>query len=231
MKTFARRGLVGNRFPVRAATAWRLAAGMAIAALSLASCGGGDDRLLFSADIPSNRAVDGFVTRTVPIGTDNVFLAQDNGAVQAGTDPLTLSESRAFLDFPLDGAGGVPAGARIESAVLHAFVSRIDAASGFRFPLVLEIVPVFAPLDPSDFGATADPAVSVIFEFSPTRDNGNFVSIDVTPLLRKAIADGSRRLELRVRPGVSAAGPGLAVIEDAGIFDTAPRLQADYFLN
>ena len=232
METIARRGRAGKWFAARAVSACRLAAGAAIMALLFTGCGGGEAPVLFSADIPSNRAADGFVTRTVPPGAENaVILALDNGAVQAGIDPATLSESRAFLDFPLDGAAGVPPGARIQSAVVHLFVSRIDAASEFRFPLVLENVPPFAPLDASDFDAPAVSAVSVTQEISPTRDSGNFVYIDVGPLLREAIGGGLRRLDLRVSPGVPAAASGLVVIEDAGIFDTAPRLQVQYFRN
>lgn len=200
-------------------------------ALSLAGCGGGQTPVLFSADIRSNRTADGFVTRPSPPGVDNVSLALDNGAVQAGIDPATLSESRAFLDFPLDGAGGVPPGARIVTAFLHMFVSRVDAVTLDSFPLVLEIVPPFAPLDATDFDAAPISIVAVTQPISPTVHNPNFVDIDVAPLLKEAIGGGLRRLELRVRPGPSPSGSGLVRIEDLAIFDTAPRLQVEYFRN
>ena len=208
---------------------WRLAAGAAMVALLLGSCGSGQSSSLFTTDIRSNRAADGFVTRTVPAGTDNAVPALDNGAVQAGIDPVTSSESRAFLDVPLEGAGGVPAGARIVTAFLQVHFSGIDAIGNATFPIVLEIVPPFHPLDPSDFDAVPASGVVVTRNIFPSVDRGNFVDIDVAPLLEEALGLGLRRLEVRVRPGLPAAAPGLVRIEDLAIFDTAPRLQVEYF--
>jgi hypothetical protein len=47
-------------------------------------------------------------------------------SVLAGIDPDTGFESRAFLDFPLTGAGGIPGSAIINSATLDIFINSIS---------------------------------------------------------------------------------------------------------
>jgi len=89
--------------------------------LAMSGCGGGDSSTppTFVTSIPSNPAFDGDILNGTLLSPAN------SPSLLAGIDPFTPSEYRAFLVFPLTGAGGVPGNAFIDSAILDIFINRI----------------------------------------------------------------------------------------------------------
>src|SRR3569832_1993553 len=93
-----------------------LASAVACTVLGLAGCGGGGDSgppppPVFSTQIMSDQKIDGDIDQT---GPNSFTITQgDTEFVLAGIAPDTLNESRAFLDFPLTGANGIPTDAII----------------------------------------------------------------------------------------------------------------------
>jgi len=78
--------------------------------LVLAGCGGGNSSpQIFSTSILSDPANDGDIELTLSnTYTITQGMSPSVQSVFAGVDPATSNEFRAFLDFPLGGAGGVP---------------------------------------------------------------------------------------------------------------------------
>jgi hypothetical protein len=94
-----------------------------VAAFGLMSCGGGDSDggppPTFTVQISSDPGFDGDIQETSPVTfTVTQGMSPTVQSVFAGIDPATLTEFRAFLDFPLGGAAGLPADANIDSAFL-----------------------------------------------------------------------------------------------------------------
>jgi len=122
-----------------------------------------------------------------------------------------LPEYRAFLTFPLDGVTGqdvVPSGVPIISATVELFVTEVGFAG--TVPTFLDLVP-YGVLDAGDFDAAFLDFRSLDFFSS---DTGNFVLIDVTPIMQTAqirdLFDFQIRLSLDFGvsvAGVQAAGP------------------------
>jgi len=203
----------------------------AILAIALSACGGGgDSRDIFVAQILSDQQADGDIAfdpflslYTITNGPDTVFFGIDEGN-------LNLPEFRAFLDFPLDGSTGgdvVPLGATIRSAAIEVFVNQLGFATSV--PTLVDLVQYsISGLTAGDFDspplATRPP-----FDFLPL-DVGNFVAVDVTPLMVEAqrlrLADFQVRFLLDFVPGAN----GLVGIEDRpAIALTAPLLTVEYY--
>jgi len=96
---------------------------IACAVISLTGCNNGDDDVgpptVFTTQIESDPGFDGDIEQTSP--TTFAITQGMSPTVQsvfAGIDPVAHTEFRAFLDFPLTGAGGVPGNAIIDSAFL-----------------------------------------------------------------------------------------------------------------
>jgi len=98
---------------------------LAFAVLSLAGCGDGGGHHDYGADpapkyttqIMSDPAYDGDieqVTATTYAVTQG--MSTNVQSVFAGIDPVAMTEFRAFLNFPLTGAIGVPGNAIIDTA-------------------------------------------------------------------------------------------------------------------
>ena len=202
----------------------------AILALTLAGCGGGDFRPVFVAEILSDQATDG------DIAFDGVDFVITNGPTMLlfGIDEIdpTFPEYRAFLDFPLDGSTGqaaVPVDAEIVSATLEVFIDLADFAFPFPaspIPTRLDLVQYpLSGLTPGDYDSA--PFAFRTLDFS-SADVGNYVAIDVTPLMReaqrRALADFQARFRLD-----PAAVAGLVGIEDLpNVALTAPLLVIEY---
>jgi hypothetical protein len=113
---------------------------------------------------------------TVTTNTSPLFFGVDS------LDP-NLSEFRAFLTFPLDGVTDqdvVPSGVPIISASVELFITEVRFAS--IVPTFLDLVP-YGVLGAQDFDAAFLDFRSL--DFFAT-DAGNFVLIDVTPLMQTA---------------------------------------------
>jgi hypothetical protein len=99
---------------------------LVLISLALAGCGGG----IYNNNAPptivtqilSDPASDGDIVRNTLTG-DFTITQNNTQSVFAGIDPATGDEYRAFLDFPLTGAGGVPGNAVIVSAFLDIVIN------------------------------------------------------------------------------------------------------------
>src|SRR5512133_3603018 len=128
--------------------------------LALTGCGSDnhDASPIFVTQIVSDPAFDGDIEQTAL----DVFIVTQGmiptvQSVFAGINPVTLTESRAFLDFHLGGAQGVPSDAIIESAFLDIFISSIQPLNG-TIPIRIELVSFQPPnLIPTDFNRTDQP--------------------------------------------------------------------------
>jgi hypothetical protein len=211
---------------------------VACACISLAGCGGGDDHRgpdLFTTQILSDAGFDGDIEQTGP-GTYVVTqgMSPTVQSVFAGIDPVTNTEFRAFLDFPLTGPGGVPGNAGIDSAFLEVYVDSLQPASG-TLPLLVELVAFQPPtLIGTDFDRTAQPPLASVTISPPiTRtDVGTYVPIDVTPLMIEAQRLGLADFQVRIMEDLGPPIPVLMEIDDttgANRAARAPLLTVTYF--
>ena len=208
------------------------AAVMMFVALAVAGCGGGGDhhRHPIETQILSHAAFDGDIRFDAP-GTFTIVQG-NTASVFAGIDPVTGSEFRAFLDFPLTGADGVPGDAIIDWATLDIFIDSIaiqPAASSI--PIRIELV-AFPPqtLLASDFDRAIQPALAFTTIIPPiTRaDVGHHVIVDVTVLMVEAQRRGLADFQIRILEDDRFVFPGLIEINDETV-DRAPLLTVAYF--
>ena len=213
---------------------------VAFAALSLAGCGdggggGGIPPPSITTQIMSDPAFDGDIEQTSP--TSYTVTRGTSATVQsvfAGIDPVALTEFRAFLDFPLAGAGGVPASATIDTAFLDIFVNSLQPSTG-TIPLLVELVSFQPPsLLATDFDRTVQPPLAFIRVSPPfvLADVGTNVSIDVTSLMVEAQVRGLNDFQVRILEDLGPAIPVLLEINDSTGADRAthaPVLTVTYF--
>ena len=200
----------------------------AILALALSGCGDGHGRTVFVAQILSDQPADGDIafdpvlqSFTITNGPDTLFFGIDEN------NP-NFPEYRAFLDFPLDGSTGqdvVPANAAIVSATLEVFLNEVSFAT--VVPTLLDLVPYpVSGLRPQDFNSP--PLVFRRLDFFRS-DQGNFVAIDVTPLMREAQRLGLSDFQVRFLLDFSVSDIGFIGIEDLPqVTITAPLLTVEY---
>jgi hypothetical protein len=208
-------------------------------AFALASCGGGDSGggppPLFTVQIASDSGYDGDIQETSP----STFIVTQGmspsvQSVFAGIDPATLTEFRAFFDFPLGGAGGVPAVANIDSAFLDIYINSLQAG-GTTLSILIELVNYQPPaLLETDFDRNLQPPLAYVRVTPPfvQSDVGTNVSIDVTPLMLQAQELGLADFQVRILEDLGPAIPGLIEINDttgANRSSLAPLLMVTYF--
>jgi hypothetical protein len=218
-----------------------LAAFMSLIILAMAGCGGNSS----SAPPPppnvtqilSDPVYDGDIERDSS-GTFTVTQGMTSTvqSVFAGIDPFTGAEYRAFLDFPLTGANGVPGNASIVSAILDIVVNDVILqSSNNTLPIRIELVSIPGlTLFPSDYDRTLQPAITFTTIVPPIslNDAGNHVAIDVTPLMVAAQRLGLLDFQVRILQDFVPAPPGLMEINDTtGDLreQLAPLLQVKYF--
>lgn len=210
-----------------------LAALSAFLILTLTGCGSDNDNSppIFVAEILSAAEFDGDIKLDF---TGALTIAQSNTeSVFAGIDPINGDEYRAFLDFPLAGANGVPADAIIESAFLEIFINNIVTSTD-RIPIRIDLV-FFQPpvLIESDFDfptlLASTPVTFPIF----LADSGGYVTIDVTPLMIAAQNLQLSNFQIRIMEDFENVPPGLIEINDtinpANRLTFAPLLTVNYF--
>jgi hypothetical protein len=195
---------------------------------ALAGCGGGDDaQPIFVAQIFSDQPTDGDIafdpfdnSFTITQGPSTLFFGIDD------FDP-NFPEYRAFLDFPLDGSTGgdvVPASAFIVSATLEVFVNEVSFASVVPTLIDLVTYPI-SGLRVEDYDSP--PLLTRRVNFFSS-DEGAFVSIDITGLMREAQRRGLPDLQLRFILDL-AVESGFVGIEDLPTVTlTAPLLTVEY---
>jgi hypothetical protein len=216
-----------------------LAAIMVFISLTLIGCGHRDDRApdQIVTLILSDSAFDGDIVRDSTTGLFTVTQGM-NPSVQsvfAGINPDTNAEYRAFLDFPLTGAGGVPGNAVIVSAILDIVINSISPQplTG-TIPIRIELVSLQSlTLVETDFDRTLQPALVTATITPPISqvDFGKHVSLDVTSMMKEAQRLRLANFQVRILEDLGASSPGLIEITDTtgpNRRDLAPLLQVTY---
>ena len=209
------------------------------AMLGVSSCGGGDGgygggpRATITAQIISDPVFDGDIQDTSPFTVTQGMTASVQ-SVFAGIDPATSIESRAFLDFPLTGASGIPSNAIIESASLDLYINNVIPSNG-ALPILIELVSFQPPtLIATDFDRTSQPPLASLVVSPPINaaDIGTNVPIDITPLMVHAQSLGLTDFQVRIMEDLGPAIPVLIEINDTTGADRArrgPLLTVTYF--
>ena len=195
---------------------------IACAAISLTGCGGGSSGgspppPAITTQILSDSGFDGDIQQTsATTFTVTQGMSPSVQSVFAGIDPATLTEFRAFLDFPLSGAGGVPGNAIIESAFLDIYINSLQPSTA-TIPILIELVAFQPPtLLETDFDRTIQPPLAFV-RVSPSftqADVGTNVSIDVTSLMVQAQQMGLADFQVRIMEDLGPAIIGLIEIND-----------------
>ncbi len=216
--------------------------------LSTALIGCGDNNGSFgqstiTTQILSNPVNDGDIALT----TSNSFtITQGNTqTVFAGINPATGTEYRAFLDFPLTGADGVPGNAIIVSAFLDIYIdSVLLQTAGDTITIRIDLVDIEPPnpLLDSDFyrsgSISTAPALATTIvppiSLSSLSNSKNYVTVDVTDLMVQAQNLLLPDFQVRILEDNSVLGtpPGLIEIDDRTGQNRdvyAPLLQVTYF--
>jgi hypothetical protein len=215
--------------------------GLAMAAagllLGLCGCGGGGDSgppPQVMTQILTDAAYDGDIEQTSP----GVYVVTQgmSSTVQstfAGIDPVSGTEFRTFLDFPLQGPGGVPGDAIIDSAYLEFLVDNLEPPNG-SVPIRVDLVSFQPPnLIGTDFDRNAQPALGSVLVQGDVNsaDIGNFVSVDVTALMIQAQQLGLVDFQARVMEDLGPPIDTLVEIDDstgANRRSRAPLLTVTY---
>jgi len=154
-------------------------------------------------------------------------------SVLAGIDPTTRTEFRAFLNFPLGGPHGVPGNAIIDWAFLEVLVANVIPRSG-RVPIRVELVAFQPPtLFGTDFDRTVLPPLGAVLVSGPVTaaDIGQFVPVDVTPLMIQAQRRGLVDFQVRIMEDLGPASFTLIEIDNPTTADRprrAPLLTVTY---
>jgi hypothetical protein len=203
--------------------------------LGLGACGGdGSGPAPVVTYIVSDAVYDGDIEQTSP-GAYVVTQGMSSSvqSVFAGIDPASGNEFRAFLDFPLSGADGVPADAIIDSAFLEVLVNDVEPPGG-SVPIRVDLVSFQPPtLFGTDFDRSAQPPLaSTLVQGDVTKaDIGNFVAVDVTPLMIAAQQLGVVDFQVRIMEDLGPAIVTLVEIDDstgAARSSRAPLLTVTY---
>jgi len=203
---------------------------MLVASLTLVSCSGGgsDQPPIYTTQILSDPVYDGDIKLNSVSGTYTVTQPSTQ-FVLAGIDPGTPDEYRAFLDFYLDGPGGVPLNAGIASATLDIFINDILPTTG-TIPMRIDLVSFPLSLVWWDFNLADQPPLATIYVPIYQSDYRQHVVIDVTSLMREAQRRGL--LDFQVRIMKDGGSPGIIEIDDTTGTNRAllaPLLEVAYY--
>ena len=196
---------------------------------ALAGCGGGDVVVTvvpppIVKQIISDAALDG----DIEVGTSVTTITQGvTQSVFVGIDPVTLTETRAFLDFSL---ASIPLNAIIDSATLDIVVSSI-APSFASLPVLVDLVSYPQPLLAGDFNRALFATTSIVPPII-SADVGNHVRVNVTGLMQEAQSRGLSRFQVRLLKGAGGTSTGLVEINDTtgpSRASLAPQLTVAYF--
>jgi hypothetical protein len=205
--------------------------------LGLSGCGGGGDGGGYGGTgggppqqvlthIFSDPRFDGDIEQLGP-GTYTVTqgMSPSVQTLFAGFDPNAGSEFRAFLNFPLTGPNGVPGDAIIDSAFLEFLVDDLEPPNG-SLPVRVELVSFQPPnLIGTDFDRNIQPALGATLVSGDVNnlDLGQFVSVDVTPLMVQAQRLGLVDFQVRVMQDLGPPIYTLMQIDDSTASDRAQR--------
>ena len=208
----------------------------AVTVAGLSGCGGGSDGPpppppSYTTQILSDPALDGDIQDTSPFTVTQGMNANVQ-SVFAGISPADSTEYRTVLNFHLDGAGGVPGNAIIDSAFLDIFINSLQPGSA-SLPIRVELLSFQPPtLIPDDFDVTPSLAFVLAAPDFTLTDVGTNASIDVTALMQKAQDLGLVDFQIRIMEDLGPAIVGLLEINDSTGSDRtqhAPQLTVTYF--
>lgn len=173
-----------------------------------------------TTQILSNPSFDGTVTK-YPLASAMTITQGMTPAVQsvfAGIDPAIGAEYRAFLDFPLTGAGGVPGYVSIASAYLDIVINAITPypLTG-SIPIRIDLISMQSPiLVVTDFDRTIQPALASTTITPPISqsDFGQHIVVDVTSLMVEAQRLGLADFQIRILEDLGPVAPGFIEIND-----------------
>jgi hypothetical protein len=216
-----------------------LAVVVLLSMLILAACGGGGDGHreppTIVTQILSDSSFDGDIAQDPRTGAFTVTQGNTQ-SVFAGIDPASGAEFRAFLDFPLTGADGVPGDATIVSATLDVVINSIRPQPLIgTIPIRIDVVNFQPPtLIGTDFDRTIQPALASTTIIPPIDqfDLNGHVPVDVTALMREAQRFGLANFQIRIVMDFGAVAAGLIEINDTTGPNRrllAPVLQVAYF--
>ncbi|PKN11519.1 MAG: hypothetical protein CVU69_12125 [Deltaproteobacteria bacterium HGW-Deltaproteobacteria-4] len=209
-----------------------LAAISAFLILTLTGCGGDNNNSppLFVTEILSESTIDGDIE--LDSFTDVLFIDQGNTQrVRAGVDPVSGNEYRAFLHFSLV---SVPLNAIIESAFLEIFINNVDIEfPNDTIPVRIDLVSFQPPvLIESDFDFLSRLDVPPVTFPMFLADSGDYVTIDVTPLMIAAQNLKLSDFQVRIMEDFGDVPLGLIELNDTtGVNRSilAPLLTVNYF--
>ncbi|MCM0080435.1 hypothetical protein L4X63_02420 [Geomonas sp. Red32] len=197
-----------------------------LVAVTLAGCGGGgNDHPAIVQDILSNDNVDGYVVEDTA-GNRSVGLVVRDGlnTVPAGIDPVTDSEYRAFLDFPLT---SIPVRASVIDATLDLTIRDYNSTA-LSIPLRIDLVSFGTTLTTGDFDrALLIPLDTRTVNIFPS-DLNHHVVIDVTDLMLTAQRLSLADFQIRVMEDLGTVVPGRIAIDDSTNTTVAPLLTVNY---
>jgi hypothetical protein len=217
-----------------------LAALLVIIISVLSGCGSGGGSVQVTtptgvAQILSDPTYDGYIAHDPVSGAFTVTQGNTQSEF-AGIDLVSGTEYRTFLDFPLGGAGGVPANAVISSAILDIVIQSISPQPVVgTIPIRVDLVSFQPPtLIGTDFDRNSQPppATTTISPPISQGDLGNHVSIDVTSLMAEAQRLGLVNFQVRIMEDLGIVSPGFIEINDTTGVNRgtlAPVLQVTYF--
>jgi hypothetical protein len=184
--------------------------------------------LRLTTQILSRTAFDGDIRFIPPIFHSHIG---NIASVFAGIDPAEGSEFRAFLNFPLTGAGGFPGVANINSATLDIFINNFSiqpAASSI--PSRIELVS-FPPqiLLASDYDRNIQTPLAITTIIPPISraDVLRHITEDVTSLIVEAQRRGLAYFQIRILEDDGFVFSGRIEIDDTTI-NRAPLLTVTY---
>ena len=216
-----------------------LAISVVYALLCLAGCGGSSSNFTplppsVVTHILSNPRFDGDIEQT---SATTYLVTQGMSptvqSVLAGIDPTAGTEFRAFLNFPLGGSGGVPFNAIIDSAFLEVLVINVIPRNG-SVPIRIELVAFQPPtLIGTDFDRTFLPPLGAVLIFGNVTgaDIGQFIPVDVTPLMIQAQQRGLLDFQVRIMEDLGPPSFTLVEMDDPITSDRpqrAPLLTVTY---
>jgi hypothetical protein len=205
-----------------------IAISVVCALLCLAGCGGDGDGVppQIVTHILSDSRFDGDIEQTSPTTyTVTQGMSSSVQSILAGINPTAGSEFRAFLDFPLSGSDGVPENAIIDSAFLEVLVDNVIPGNG-SVPIRVELVAFQPPtLITTDFDRTAQPPLGAVLVSGDVTaaDIGNFVAVDVTPLMIQAQQLGLVDFQVRIMEDLGPPIFTLMEIDDTTADDRPQR--------
>jgi len=209
---------------------------MGFTILALSGCGGGGGGSYpqtFTTSILSDPVYDGDIEQTPSSFTITQGMSSSVQSVFGGVDPVTQNEYRAFLDFPLGGAGGVPSNAIIDSAKLDIVINTIQPNYA-TIPILIELVAFQPPtLLSTDFDRSIQPALAyttISPPISSPADVGQNIAIDVTSLMGEAQFRGLTDFQVRILEDFGTS-PGIIEINDTTGSNrplSAPQLTVTY---